>query len=65
MNLPVWGPLFKYYAIEQFYPLFFNLAAVSCSPTGARLAGVKLVSGLTGKLGRALVGAWACAWHGA
>ena len=30
-----------------------DVAAVSCSPTGARLGGVKLGSGLTGKLGRA------------
>ena len=33
-------------------------AAVSCSPDGARLGGAGLVSGTTGKPGRAWVGAW-------
>ena len=42
-----------------------DVAAVSCSPTGARLGGVKLGTGVTGKLGHAWVGVWVCAWHGA
>ena len=34
------------------------LAAVSCSPTWCRLGGAGLGFWLTGKLGRAWVGAW-------
>ena len=42
-----------------------RIAAVQCSPIGPRLGGVGLVKILTGKLGRAWVGAWVGAWHGA
>ena len=38
--------------------LFFNEAAVLCSPIPYWLGGVGLGLGLTGKLGRAWVGAW-------
>ena len=40
-------------------------AAVSCSATGPRLDGAGLMSGATGKLGRAWVGTWVGAWVGA
>ena len=35
-----------------------SIAAVSCSSDAYRLGGVKMVLGLTGKLGREWVGAW-------
>ena len=41
------------------------LAAVSCSLSVPRLGGVKFGFWLTGKLGRAWVGAWVGAWRGA
>ena len=39
-----------------------TIAAVSCSPNMTSSAGVRLVSGLMGKLGRAWVGTWLGAW---
>ena len=46
--------------------LFDHLAAVSCSAVPYRLGGVGFVFWMTGKLGRAWVGAWVGAWvvHG-
>ena len=42
-----------------------NTAAVSCSPVPYRLGGVGFGFWLTGKLGRAWVGAWHGVWvHG-
>ena len=46
--------------------MYVCIAAVSCSPDGPRFGGVKMWSGMTGKLGRAwhwyLGGAWVAAW---
>ena len=40
-------------------------AAVSCSPTGPWIGGIKMGSGMTGKLGRAWHLCMCGAWHGA
>ena len=39
-----------------------NTAAVSCSANGNRLGGVRLVSGMTSKLGSAWVYEWVGEW---
>ena len=48
------------------YFLTYNITAVSCSPDVASSGGLKMGIWLTGKLGRAWVGAWPGAWvvHG-
>ena len=47
--------MFSMYLNRQNSQFSLNIAAVSCSSNGYRLGGVKMVSGTTGKLGRA--------WH--
>ena len=42
-----------------------NIAAVSCSPVAYASGGVRSVYFLTGKLGRAWIGAWFGEWRGA
>ena len=51
--------IWKFCFSQTFAPILFlrlHVAAVSCSPTGARLGGVNLVLGLMGKLGRPRMG---------